>query len=80
MQSYVDAVTNVVDDIKSLVTSFSAEIAKYMKVIYDKIMEYALKVLNEAMNKVVAALPSSLRHKLADMKGILTENLFMSLR
>ena len=75
LQSYVDAVTNVIDDIKSLVTSFAAEIAKYMKVIYDKIMEYALKVLNEAMNKVVAALPSSLRHKLADMKEILTENL-----
>lgn len=73
LQSYVDAVTNVIEDIQSLVNSFSAEIAKYMKILYDKVMEYALKVMNQAMNAVVAALPSSLRYQFADMKEVLSE-------
>lgn len=73
LQSYVDAVSNVIENIQSAVTSFSAEIAKYMKIIYDKVMEYATKVFNKAMNKVVSALPSSLRFQFADMKEILTE-------
>lgn len=44
-----------------------------MKIIFDKIMEYAMKELNKALNAVVAALPSSLRYQFADMKQVLTE-------
>jgi|TARA_R100000030_G_scaffold12966_1_gene8668 uncharacterized protein YoxC len=73
LQSYVDAVSSTINDIKNLIKSFACEIAKYMKVIFDKIMEYALKILNKAMNAVVAALPSSLRYQFGDMKEILTE-------
>ena len=71
--SYADAVTNTISDIQNVVQSFSQEIAKYMKVIFDKILEYVLKVMNKAMNLVVAALPSSLRYQFADMKEILTD-------
>ena len=53
--------------------SISQEICKYMKIIFDKIMEYVLKILNKALNAVVAAMPSSLRYQFADMKEILTE-------
>ena len=31
-----------------------------MKIIFDKVMEYALKIMNKAMNAVVASLPSSM--------------------
>ena len=75
IQSYVDAVsisTNI-NNLKQLIQSAADEMSKYMKVIMDKVMEYAMKILNKAMNAVVAALPSSLRYQFSDMKETLTE-------
>ena len=63
IQSYVDAVTNTISDLQALMKSFAQEIAKYMKVIFDKIMEFIMKTLNKALSKVVAALPSSMRYQ-----------------
>jgi uncharacterized protein YoxC len=54
LQSYVDAVSSTITDIKNLIMSISQEICKYMKIIFDKIMEYVLKILNKALNAVVA--------------------------
>ena len=73
IQSYVDAVSSIIQDIQSLIMNFAAEICKYMKIIMDKIMEYVLKILNQSLNAVVAAMPSSLRYQFGDMKEILTE-------
>jgi len=73
LQSYVDAVTNVIADIQKLMKDIASQIANYMKQIFDKIMEYAMKILNKALNKVVAALPSSKRHEFSDMKQVITE-------
>ena len=73
IQSYVDAVTNVISDLQALMKNFAQEIAKYMKVIFDKIMEFIMKTLNKALSKVVAALPSSLRFQFSDMKQVLTD-------
>ena len=73
LQSYVDAVSSIIQDIQSLIMNISQEICKYMKIIFDKIMEYVLKILNKALNAVVAAMPSSLRYQFGDMKEILTE-------
>jgi len=73
LQSYVDAVTNVISDLQALMKNFAQEIAKYMKVIFDKIMEFIMKTLNKALSKVVAALPSSLRFQFSDMKQVLTD-------
>ena len=42
--------------------------AKYMKVLFDKMMEFVLKQLNVVMTKVIAALPSALRNKFGDLK------------
>ena len=42
--------------------------AKYMKVVTDKMMEYTNKVMNEAMTDVVSAMPSHLRFQFADVK------------
>lgn len=71
--SYIDAVSNTINDIRSLFANIACEIAKYMKIIFDKIMEYVLKLLNKALTKVVSAIPSNMRHMFGDMKEIITE-------
>jgi uncharacterized protein YoxC len=71
--SYVDAVSSNITDLNSLVTKASCQIAKYMKTVFDKIMEYVLKILNKALVKIVSALPSSMRFMFADIKEIITE-------
>jgi len=75
IQSYVDAVSisKNIASLKQLIQSAAEEMTKYMKVIMDKVMEYAMKILNQAMNKVVAALPSAFRYQMSDMKEVLTE-------
>jgi hypothetical protein len=73
IQSYVDTVSNTINNLQTLMRSFACEIAKYMKVIFDKIMEFVLKTLNKALTKVVAALPSSLRSQFSDMKQVFTD-------
>jgi hypothetical protein len=73
IQSYVDAVTNTISDLQALMKNFAQEIAKYMKVIFDKIMEFVMKTLNKALSKVVAALPSSMRYQFSDMKQVFTD-------
>ena len=49
------------------------QIAKYMKVLFDKVMEYVLKVLNKALTKAVAALPTHMRSMFGDMKQKIVE-------
>jgi len=44
-----------------------------MKPLMDKVGEFVSKKLNQALTKVVAALPSSMRYQFADMKKILNE-------
>jgi len=75
LQSYVDAVSIATEfaNMQKLIEDASAEIGKYMRIIFDKIMQYALKILNEGLTKVVAMLPSSMRYQFADMKEVLTE-------
>lgn len=73
IQSYVDAVTTKINEIRTFIRNIACEIAKYMKVIFDKIMEFVMKTINKEMNKVVAALPSSLRYQFADIKDVMTE-------
>ena len=73
IQSYVDAVSSTINNIEKVIKDAACEMAKYMKVIFDKIMEYAIKIFNQGMNAVVAALPSSLRYQFSDMKETLTE-------
>jgi len=73
IQSYVDAVSSTINSLQKLIRDAACEIAKYIKILMDKVMEYAMKILNKGMNAVVAALPSSLRYQFSDMKEILTE-------
>jgi len=70
---YADAVSGLINSIQNLIAKAACVIAKYMKIIFDKIMEYVLKLLNKELTKVVAAMPSSMRSMFADMKEILVE-------
>ena len=74
--NYIDLATTIyqtINDVLNGIKSVACEIAKYLKLIFDKIMEYLLKVLNKALTKVVSAMPASLRHLFADIKEILVE-------
>lgn len=73
IQSYVDAVSNTVGDLEEMICKGAQQAAKYMKVIFDKIMEFVLKQLNVVMTKVVASLPSSFRNQIGDLKEKLNE-------
>ena len=44
-----------------------------MKPIFDKIQEFALKILNQGFNAIIAALPSSMRFQFKDMVQQITE-------
>ena len=74
--SYIDAVSSTISDLASLISKAACEIAKYLKIIFDKIMEYVIKLLNKELTKVVSAMPSSKRHMFADIKEILIELLY----
>ena len=73
IQSYVDAVSSTVGNLEEMICKEAMKAAKYMKVLFDKMMEFVLKQLNVVMSKVVAALPSALRNKFGDLKEKLNE-------
>lgn len=77
-QSYLEAAsTNItgIDQLKTLMKKTARLICKYMKVILDKIMEYVLKVFNEAFAKIISAIPGSYRHLFGDIKEQMTEKI-----
>ena len=77
-QSYLEAAsTNItgIDQLKNLMKKTARLICKYMKVILDKIMEYVLKVFNEAFAKIISAIPGSYRHLFGDIKEQMTEKI-----
>ncbi len=71
ISSYIDAVSTPIENIQKLIAAAACEIAKYMKIIFDKIMEFVLKQINKAMAAVVAALPTDMRAMFADTKEII---------
>ena len=73
INSYVDAASNTISNLQKVIADAACIIAKYMKIIFNKIMEYVLKLLNKELTKVVSALPSSMRQMFADIKEILME-------
>ena len=73
IQSYVDAVSSTIGDLEEMICKGAMQAAKYMKVIFDKIMEFVLKQLNVVMTKVIASLPSSFRNQMGDLKEKLNE-------
>ncbi len=72
-QSYVEAVSNTVKNIRKEIENAASAMAKYMKVIYDKIAEYIIKIVNQGLTTVVSTIPSSFRHLFADVKEQMTQ-------
>ena len=70
---YADAVSNIIKQIQNLISNAACVIAKYMKIVFDKIMEYVLKILNAQLSSAVSAIPSSMRFMFADIKESITE-------
>ncbi len=77
IQSYVDAVSSTVGNIENMIKSSAKKIAKYMKVIFDKMMEFVLKQINVVMSKVIGALPATLTSKFGDLKETINEMILM---
>lgn len=71
-QSYVEAVSNTVSNIRKEIENAANSMVKYMKVIYDKISEYIIKIVNQGLSTVVSTIPSSFRHLFADVKEKMT--------
>ena len=70
-KSFVDDASgtmNGADQVKDYMKKLGCQMAKYIKVVTDKMMEYTNKVMNEAMTDVVSAMPSHLRFQFADVK------------
>ena len=69
----VSAVGDPVQDMKELIGKAACQIAKYMKVVFDKIMNYVMDTLNSSMTSVVASTPSSMRYQVSDLKETVGE-------
>ena len=72
-QQYADAVSNPMIDMEKEIDDTSKEIAKYEKIIYNKIMEFTLKKYNKEQAASVSKLPSSKRWQFSDVKEKFTE-------
>ena len=76
IKSYTGAVSSTgspVQDMKEVIGKAACQIAKYMKIVFDKIMNYVMDTLNANMTDVVASVPSSMRYQLSDMKKVIGE-------
>ena len=73
IKCYADAASLIISKIQSLISNAACIIAKYLKIIFDKIMEYVLKILNKELTKAVSATPSSMRSMFGDIKEKLVE-------
>lgn len=72
-ESYVDAVSNLLGSIEALISDIACKIAKYMKIVFNKIKEYVLKQINKALSPTIEQLPPNLRYTYFDVKESITE-------
>ena len=69
--SFVDNASGAMNDpsaLKDYMKNLACQMAKYVKILTDKILEYTNKLLNQTMTDVVSAMPSHLRFQFADIK------------
>ena len=72
-RSYVDAASNVLDDIQNLIASASAKLSKYMKPIFDKIQQFIVKTVQNAMAPAVNIMFPNQRNLMSDLKEQITQ-------
>jgi hypothetical protein len=71
--SYVDAASQILRDIQKLIADFACTIAKYMKIVFDKIFEYVMKQINKGLSKTVDKMFPNQRYQYLDIKERITE-------
>ena len=71
-RTYVDAATNVLNDIESLISGAACKLAKYMKPIFDKVLEFILKTVHGAIAPTSNVMFPNQRNLLADIKEEIT--------
>ena len=64
---------NPMGDMQKLIGDAACQMAKYMKIIFDKVQNYVLKTLNKNMTKVTSSMPASKRYMMSDLKETITE-------
>jgi len=72
-KSYIDAVSSTVSSLKDIIANAACQIAKYMKIIFDKIFEYVLKKINKALAPTIDLLFPNQRYKFSDLKEIINK-------
>ncbi len=70
---YADAVSEVPYDMEKEIEDTANEIAKYNKVIFNKMMEYTLKQYNKEQTASVSKLPATQRWQYSEVKEKFTE-------
>jgi len=71
--SYIDAATNIINQIRAFINDIACQIAKYLKIIFDKIMEYIMKMINKAMAPTVQSMPPNKRNLFLTIKEKIIE-------
>ena len=74
--SYIDKASLIINDIKSLISDVACEIAKFMIILFNKILEYVLKKLNIALSPTVDVLFPNDRYKYVDIKDDITDKIY----
>jgi methyl-accepting chemotaxis protein len=72
-QSYIDAASQILSDIQRLIADFACQIAKYMKIVFDKILEFILKQINKSIAPTVDSMYPNQRYQFLDVKETITE-------
>ena len=77
---YIEAVSHAgtMDSLKREMENSSKQIAKYMKVPFNKMMEYTNKTLNKELQGKVSSIPSCFRFQLADVTDMTGESMLES--
>ena len=77
---YIEAVSGAgsIQDLKKEMESISKEIAKYMKVPFNKMHEYTEKTINKELQGKVSNLPACFRFQLADVTDMTGESMLES--
>ena len=77
---YIESVSNAgtMESLKREMENSSKQIAKYMKVPFNKMMEYTNKSLNKELQGKVSSIPSCFRFQLADVTDMTGESMLES--
>jgi len=71
--SYIDTVTTIIKQIQALIADIACQIAKYLKIIFDKIMQYIMKMINKAMAPTIQSMPPNKRNLFLTIKEKIIE-------